>query len=118
MAAKPNKRVYKKCIVETTGSFMLLNSTGEEINANRPSVVVHTDFVDEQQTSRPKQLNILASGLPLDATDAEFEKFLKDSNDDEALAIESFCAAHGVDIKGEPVKQERGRGRKAADTQE
>lgn len=103
-----------KVIVETKGNFMLLNSNGEEIDSNRPSVAKYTPFIDAR--IHRGDLRSLATGLPLEASDKEFAKALKESmkdaktdqekRDAQKLAVTSYCAEFGIDPTGEEIEIE------------
>jgi len=99
MKPKKEKEKVMKCIVETTGMFLLVNTNGEEVRATRPSVVTNTNFIETRL--QKEQLKILARGLPDSATDAEFKEFLKASPDDVKLAVASFCGKFGLTIDGD-----------------
>lgn len=80
-----------KILIETTGSFMLVDPyTGEEINPHRPHVVTHTSFIDQRIASR--QLHVVNADLTDEATDAEFAEFWAESKGDAPLAIASFVS--------------------------
>jgi membrane protein involved in colicin uptake len=88
-----------KHIVETTGSFMLLNSNREEIDSNRPSVVTHTPFVDIRINK--KELKVLARNLPKEASDDDFFEVFVEMERDAKAAVEAYCAELGVTIDGD-----------------
>lgn len=91
-----------KFLVETTGQFMLVDPAQVEvIEADRPSVVSSTSFV--QQRVSLGQIKILAE-LKDDASDMEFRDFVRESEGDMPLAVESFLSKFGKDAiteKGE-----------------
>ena len=88
-----------KCIVETTGSFMLLNSTLEEIPSERPSVTTMGSFVDIRINK--KELKVFARNLPRKASDEDFKKVLDIMDGKVKPAVEAYCAELGVTIDGE-----------------
>lgn len=65
-------------------------TTGETIEAFRPSVVTVTEFITDLVMKR--LLKPVGFELPDTATDAEFERFYKDSDGDADLAIDSFLS--------------------------
>lgn len=78
-----------KLIVQTTGNFMLIDPVNRaEIDADRPTVVVRTNFVSARAALG--QLEILSTDIRDDATDAEFVEFLKGSDGNVILAVASF----------------------------
>lgn len=84
----------KKILVETSGSFMLLDPyNGQEVQHNRPSVVVVTGFIEVKIAQG--DLKVLSPELREEATDAEFAKYWKDSDRKAELAVASFVSAFG-----------------------
>jgi hypothetical protein len=82
-----------KILAHTTGAFMLVDSTtGDEIAPFRPSVIRRSSFIDTRV--KLKQI-VVVSELTEDATDAQFVQFLKESDNDIELAMQSFVAAFG-----------------------
>lgn len=81
-----------KVLVETTGSFMLM-SNGQEVQNNRPSVIVNSDFFQSRVANG--QLKVLGQ-LQDTATDAEFAAFWVESKQDNALAAASFISKFGI----------------------
>lgn len=88
-----------KVIVQTTGQFGLLNSNGEVIHADRPTVTRHTQFVDHEVGNN--QLEVLVKGLPDTACDADLQAVLKDCMDEKdktlnvELAVEAYVSTLG-----------------------
>lgn len=82
-----------KLLVETTGEFELVDfSYNQAIVAHdRPSVVEATTFI--QTRTSLGQIRVLDT-LTDEATDAEFEKYFKDSDKDVELAIDAFKTAY------------------------
>lgn len=79
-----------KILAETTGDFLLLDlSTGDTLEAHRPSVVSRSGFLDARIALH--QVTKLAD-LPDDATDAEFAGYWTESEGDKALAVESYLS--------------------------
>lgn len=103
MDQKPKRPIFDKVIVETTGSFILLNTDLQEINCHRPTVVRKTGFVEQEAGNG--RLKILAVKLPHEASDEEFLEFWIDSNKDKELAISSYCAAYGCNPQGDAVEK-------------
>lgn len=94
----------KRCIVQTKGDFVLLNTTGEAIESHRPTVVAMTSFVETRL--QKDELKVFARHLPREATDEEFREFLKESENDVELAVNSFCAKFGINPDGENLDVE------------
>lgn len=92
-----------KVIVKTTAMNDFLCPTGEVIDCARPSVVTMSAFVDSLIAR--KQVKRLASGLPETATDVDFLKCLK-ASEDETLAVVAFCAELGTTVDGELLDTE------------
>lgn len=91
-----------KLLVETTGEFMLMDTSGrQEVQAARPSVVDNTNFINGRIAS-----GFLKGLGPLkdDATDAEFAKYFDESKGDSNLAVESFLSTFGADAITEKTK--------------
>ena len=100
-----------KCIVETTGDFMLLNSTFEEISAQRACVTTMTPFVDIRINK--KELRVLARNLPRNANDEDFNVVLNAMKDEDANyctaeqskdAAAAYCAEFGLDVDGQDLE--------------
>lgn len=97
-----------KLLAETKGSFQLLDlgHHGQSIKARRPSVVVNSNFV--QDRIGRNQVRVIAE-LKDEATDEEFASYLRESDGDIALAVDSFISEFG---KEAVEKKKKGRGRK------
>lgn len=82
-----------KLLVETTGEFELVdfNEGGAIVAHNRPSVVNHSTFISSR--TAVGQIRVL-DNLTDEATDAEFEKYFKDSEGDVELALSAFKSAY------------------------
>jgi hypothetical protein len=80
-----------KLLVETSGAFQLLdNDNGQLIRFEGYTVVVRTSFVDRfAMFGSIKFICEVAD----EATDAEWLAYVKDSDGDLALALESFKAS-------------------------
>lgn len=100
---KSRKKERLKCIVETRGDFTMLNVTGETIHSHRPTLVIMTPFIEE--AIHEKKLRSLATSIPAKAEDNDFRQVYLDSKKDKELAVKSFCAAHGVDVQGDPLDE-------------
>lgn len=81
-----------KLLLETTGQFMLSHH-GDEVQAERPSVVSNTNFFNHRIALG--QVKILGK-LTDDASDQEFLKYVVDSDWDLPLAVDSFLSKFGV----------------------
>lgn len=78
-----------KAVVETVGDIMLFDVlSGSILPHNRPAVLESGAFLQQQLALG--QLVVHASGLPDEATDAEWAEWWKSCEGDLALAIESF----------------------------
>lgn len=78
----------KKLLVETTGSFMLMDSrNGQEIPADRPAIVKSTSFIAARAATT--QLNVLATDLPAGVTDRDFLEYW---NEDSEIAVDAFLS--------------------------
>lgn len=88
-----------KLIVKTTGNFMLIDPANRaEIDADRPTVVDRTTFVGARAALG--QLEVLATDVRDDATDAEFLEYFKACDGNETLAVAAFVDAFS---KNEPA---------------
>lgn len=108
MADKKATTTYKKCIVETTGEFELLDMSSipmANIKENRPTVVILTDFIKAQRSDG--NLRVLAVGLPMEADDKDFgDLFNGDAEKNKELAIKSFCSKFKLNADGEKIDTE------------
>ena len=94
-----------KLLVETTGPFMLIDSyTKCEIDNNRPSVVLPSEFIQARMTVG--QLRVISNELSDGATDEEFAQFWRDSGKRD-LAISSFLSKFGPTEGGAPKVAEQ-----------
>lgn len=109
-----------KCIVETTGEFMLLTNHSEEIPAHRPAVIIKDAFV-EIKLERG-ELRVLAQVLPKEATDGQFvatlreftkgidrrdRKQAKKYKEQVKAAVLAYTAEFGYDLFGEQLEVEK-----------
>lgn len=85
-----------KIICETTGEFQLVDygNKGHIIRAFRPTVTANTQFVSQRAAAN--QIRVLAT-VSDEATDEEFENYLRDSDGDVALAVESFKTTYSIE---------------------
>lgn len=98
----------KKILVETKGSFMLQDiTTGCEVEHDRPSVVLASPFIDQRIAK--DQLKLIEGDLQPEATDAEFVKFLKESDGKIDLAVDSFLSKYKVGAEVEKPAPRGGR---------
>lgn len=82
----------QKMLVETTGSFMLVDpGTNAQVQAGRPSVVPVTSFI--QMRIGMKQIKVVISGLDQKATDLDFALLWKENK---KTAVDKFNATFGV----------------------
>lgn len=79
-----------RMIVETTGDFQLVDAeTGFLVRFDRPSVPPVTSFIQAMAGSKLRILGNVSD----EATDEEFEVYLKESGGDVKLAMASFISA-------------------------
>lgn len=80
-------------IVKTTGPHFYVDpQTRCEIPHNRAAVVKPSEFISAL-VSRGL-LTVLSNNLAAEATDAEFQNYLAESEGDTELAVSSFSEAH------------------------
>lgn len=84
-----------KSIVETTGSFELIEPY-QAVPYNRPAVVEQTHFLTVREGLG--QIRVLVVGLDDAATDAEFARYIKDS-ENVTLAIAAFAEKYKGDVR-------------------
>lgn len=96
-----------KMLCESVGRAQLIDlyNGGQRVSGIRPSVIELTDFI--RQRAAVNQLKFLGE-LQDDATDEEFAKYWQESDEDAALAVDSFMGAYGKERQTEkkpaPVK--------------
>lgn len=90
-----------KLLVETTGSFMLLDPIGQEIPFNRAAVVESSNFINLQVAL--DKIRILGK-LKDEAADAEFVAYWRECDGDGPMAVESFLSKFSVDAVAEKSK--------------
>lgn len=93
-----------KYLAETTGNFELYDQhgNGQIVAGDRPSVIENSSFVNQRVAL--EQIKYLGE-VNDEATDEEFAKYWKESNNDSALAIDSFLASFGVEKASTKGKQ-------------
>ena len=80
-----------KLLVKTSGNHQLVNVlTGQLIRWNRPTVVPTDGFIDRELANG--QLTLVKSGLPDEASDAEFAKYWSSCDGDEEMAVASYLS--------------------------
>lgn len=93
-----------KILVETTGSFQLINGrTGDRIRFDRPTVVVSDGFTDGQLSHGT--IKILIPELADEVTDEDWVEWLKASDGDIELAVSSFGSKP---VEAPPSKKTKG----------
>lgn len=98
-------------ILETTGDFGLVDpSNGAYIQPFRPTVAKVTAFI--QQRIATNQIRVLSDPLPDDANDADFAKFLQDSDGKVDLAVAAYISSFDA-----PEKKGRGKPKPATVTE-
>lgn len=103
-AEKPKyTKVIARCALLPSGEKrMLLTPYGETVYGNRPSVATFTEYLKAQIAE--SQVEILAKGLPMEATDDGFLEFYREAEGDIDLAIDSYCSTFKIDRDGKPLK--------------
>lgn len=84
---------------------------GAEIQAHRPSVVANSLFVNARTLIG--QIRLI-SEVSDEATDAEFEKFVQESDGKMELAVSSFLSKYGVreEVSKKPAPKAPGKAEK------
>lgn len=83
-----------KLLVTPTGPFGYVDpTTGDEIQAFRPSVVRSSPYISTLIGSA--KLNLVTNDLSDDANDAEFAQYHKESDRNSELSIASFVSKFG-----------------------
>ena len=93
-----------KALVRTTGDFSLyfMNDDNDVAQKNRPSIVPVNHFFNQRLGLN--QLKVLKSDLPDEAKDADFAKYLEDTDGDAELALDSYLSTLG---EKEPEQSEQ-----------
>lgn len=91
-----------KAIAKTIGAIELVDPQIRDYVRERPAVVVWTQF-KEARTGKG-QIKILEGNLPMEADDAEFQKFLKDSKTEEQ-AVAAYVST--FEVEKEQPKQKK-----------
>ena len=95
----------KKCVVITTGNFGLLSPLKEVIHAHGAlTCVFDSPFIRTKLSDG--SLELVAKNLPEEATDADLQQCVKESENNLPLALEAFCSLYGVDLEGNPTDTE------------
>lgn len=89
-------------LLETTGSFQLIDELGQLVPAHRPAVVEFSNLL--QSRAVKGEILVVSNRLKTEATDAEFAKFWSESEGDRELAISSFLSAYGANEEAEVVE--------------
>lgn len=96
-----------KLLAETTGNFMLHDlSTGQSLQANRPSVINRSAFIDARIAL--SQIAKVAD-VPATVTDEDFEAFWTDSGGDRELAVASFLSQFAPEAADTPAPSNKQR---------
>jgi hypothetical protein len=97
-----------KLFVKTTGAFILMDPAGEQvIMPGRVHVARSGYFVQNQLTLG--HLTVFRHELPDEASDAEFQAWLVESNGDEELAMDSYASRFAPAAPPPPEPKPRGR---------
>lgn len=94
----------KKIIIETQNRLGYLDPhSGQVISSRRPTVVKSTPFVQEHIAN--SKFIMLASELPAEATDADFEEHYKECKGDKELAVASYVSkfTEGAETPPAPI---------------
>ncbi len=93
-----------KLLAETTGEFMLVDSSsGESIPSSRPAVITVSQFYNSRIALNQV---VKVSDVPDEASDEEFQKFWEDSDGDRDLAVASFLSSFDAE-----APKPKGRGK-------
>lgn len=84
-------------LLETTGSFQLIDELGQLVPAHRPAVVEFSNLL--QSRAVKGEILVVSNRLKTEATDAEFAKFWSESEGDRELAIKSFLSAFELEAE-------------------
>lgn len=83
---------------------ILLTSKFEEVTSYKPSLVINDDFL--QAKIQDGVVMTLAIGIPFEATNDEFMEYLKESEGDIDLAVDSFCSLYKIRPTGKIISAE------------
>lgn len=102
-----------KTIAKTSQPIMLIDpQTNEYLVHDTPAVVTWTQFF-ESRTGRG-QITVLKGGLPDEASDAEFQKYLADSESEE-LAVAAYAASFEPAVEEKPAPKAKASTKKPAE---
>jgi len=89
-----------KVIAKTTGPFMLMDTQTNDLLVDyEPRVVTWTQF--KEARSGKGQIKSLASNLPNEANDADFQEYLAEAGDED-LAVASYVSALSPEPEPKP----------------
>lgn len=91
-----------KCIVKTTGNFMVSNAMYEPVQPHRASVTTFTGTLENLEENG--KLVFLARNLPIEVTDEDFEKLLKTEGMTEEKAVAKIAGGVEGDKEAEEAK--------------
>ena len=94
----------KKCIVEPKASVTLLNTNGDAIHHNRPTLTTMTQFIESKL--QDGTIRVLARHLPKEASDAKFHVTYKELEGNSKQAVHAYCAEFGLTPDGEELETE------------
>lgn len=102
----------QKLLVQALLPIMLVDPTTQDyVDSKRPYVVNNSYFIKQRSggTVPPMEAQIKVFDIALkdDATDAELAQFFKDSDGDEALAMDAFLSKWREGSPGEETEDER-----------
>lgn len=83
----------------------IVPNTRELINSRRPSLVTNCPFVNELIAEG--KLELLATKLPMEATDIVLADYLAESGDDVELGVAAFVALFGDNTVEQPQRNEQ-----------
>lgn len=80
-----------KLLIKVTADHLYIDpSNAQVIQAFRPTVVENSNYI--AQLLAAGKVRLISNEVKDEATDEEFEKFLKDSDKKEQLAIDAFMS--------------------------
>lgn len=91
-----------KLLVETTGPFLLVQTTtGMEVPYNRPCVILADGWFQNQVALG--QVKTLSNPLPENETDADFLGYWKECDGDREMAVQSFLSQFELKVEPPPA---------------
>jgi hypothetical protein len=100
--------VTLKVIAQTTSSILLMDPINQDVvSYDKPTVVTWSHFFEAR--AGKGQIKTLASNLPDEASNEEFQEYLKEADGKIELAVESFVSQFEEKeaVKPTPPKKEK-----------